>query len=180
PGPAGERVDHGRAGLSRATTRLSERGAVSGPQFELRVVGDAADLDQTALAAAVEQANRSGIVEDLPASAPSCRFTHELLRRAVYDRIGSLRRPELHLRVGEALERVHAADNAEIVAELAYHFTIAAPLSGAERGVEYNLRAAEAAVATHAHDEAAARLSSALELGIADPSERTRVQVELG
>ena len=37
-----------------------------------------------------------------------------------------------------------------------------------------------AATATFAYGEAAARLSSALELGIADPGERARVQVELG
>ena len=159
---------------------LIELGAVSGPQFELRVVADAAELDRPALAGAVEEASRSGIIEELPASTPTYRFTHELLRRAVYERIGSIRRPELHLRIGEALERAHAADTTIVVAELAYHFTIAAPLAGAERGVDYNLRAAAAAIATLAYDEAAARLSSALELGIPDPSERTRVQVELG
>ena len=50
------------------------------------------------------------MLEELPEPAPACRFTHELVRRAVYDRITALRRAELHLRVGEALERVHAAD----------------------------------------------------------------------
>ena len=43
-----------------------------------------------------------------PSRRPPCRFTHELVRRAVYDRIAGIRRAELHLRVGEALERVHA------------------------------------------------------------------------
>ena len=51
---------------------------------------------------------------------------------------------------------------------------------GRERAVDYNLRAAEAATAAAAYDEAAARLPSALELGIADPRERARIQVELG
>ena len=64
--------------------------------------------------------------------------------------------------------------------ELAHHFTLAAPLAGVERGVEYNLRAAAAATTTLAYDEAAARLSGALELGIADPRQRAHVQAELG
>ena len=121
----------------------------------------------------------SGIVEELPEPAPACRFTHELVRRAVYDRVTGIRRAELHLRVGEALERVHAADPARVLPELAHHFTLAAPVAGAERAVDYNLRAADAAIAAAAYDEAAARLSTALELGIADPRERARVQVEL-
>ena len=50
-------------------------------------------------------------------------------------------RAELHLRVGEALERVHAADPARVLPELAHHFTLAAPVGGAERAVDYNLRA---------------------------------------
>ena len=87
--------------------------------------------------------------------------------------------PELHLRVGEALERIHDR-RPRVLPELAHHFTLAAPLAGVERGVEYNLRAAEAATATLAYGEAAARLSSALELGIADPRARARVQAELG
>jgi tetratricopeptide (TPR) repeat protein len=67
-----------------------------------------------------------------------------------------------------------------VLPELAHHFTLAAPLAGPERAVEYNLRAAAAATATLAYDEAAARLSTALEIGIAEPLERARVQVELG
>ena len=101
------------------------------------------------------------------------------MRRAVYDRITGIRRAELHLRVGEALERVHAADPARVLPELAHHFTLAAPVAGVERAVEYNLRAADAAIAAAAYDEGAARLTTALELGIADARERARVQVEL-
>src|SRR4029077_5493073 len=110
-----------------------------------------------------------GMIEELPEAQPACRFTHELVRRAIYDRIRRVRRPELHLRVGEALEHTYAVDLTDVVPELPYHFTLAAPLAGVERGVDYNLRAAETATATLAYGEAAARLSTALELGIADP-----------
>ena len=175
-----ELVDQRLSRLTPVTTMLIELAAVTGPRFELRVVADAAGIDQPAFSAALEQAARSGIVEDLPAAAPAGRFTHELVRRAVYDRISGIRRAELHLRVGEALERVHDADTSRVLPELAHHFTIAAPLAGVERAIDYNLRAAEAASASVAYDEAAARLSTALELGIADRHERARVQADLG
>jgi DNA-binding SARP family transcriptional activator len=180
PERIGELVDQRLSRLSPVTVMLIELAAVTGPWFELRIVAEAAGLDQPALTAALEQAARAGIIEDLPATAPASRFTHELLRRAVYDRISGIRRAELHLRIGEALERIHPADPSRFLAELAHHFTIAAPLAGVGRAVEYNLRAAEAASASVAYDEAAARLSAALELGISEPRERARVQADLG
>jgi DNA-binding SARP family transcriptional activator len=167
------------ARLPAEATATLELAAVAGPQFEVRVLSEAAALDQVALLTALEEAVRIGMVEELPQPAPACRFTHELVRRAVYDQITGIRRAELHLRVGEALEHVHAANPARVLSELAHHFTLAAPVAGAERGVAHNVRAAEAAIASGAFSEGAALLSTALELGIADPRERARVQVEL-
>ena len=160
--------------LAPETTSTLELASVAGTQFEVRVLAQAAGLAQAAVATAVEEAMRHGLVEELPELQPAWRFTHELVRRAVYDRITGIHRAELHLRVGEALESVHAADPARVLPELAHHFTLAAPVAGVERAVDYNLRAADAATAASAFEEAAARLSTALELGIADPRERAR------
>ncbi len=159
---------------------MIELAAVAGPRFELRLVAAAAGLDRAALTEAVVHAARDGIIEELPEAVPTCRFTHELVRRAVYDPIPRVRLRQLHLLVGEALEEVYAPDLARVLPELAHHFTIAAPLAGAERAVDYNLRAAEAATASVAYREAAARLATALELGISDPRVRAGVQAELG
>jgi tetratricopeptide (TPR) repeat protein len=165
--------------LSPATAAIIELAAVAGPRFEPRVLAEASALGQPALVAALAEAVGSGVVEDLPAPAPACRFTHELVRRAVYDRITGIRRAQLHLTVGEALERVHAADLAPVLPELAHHFTLGVAVGGPERAVEYNLRAADAAIGAAAFNEAAERVATALELGIADPQERERVQLEL-
>ena len=45
------------------------------------------------------------MIEELPSRTLAYRFTHELVRRALYDRLTGVRRAELHLRVGEALEQ---------------------------------------------------------------------------
>ena len=172
-------VGHRLARLRPESASLVELAAVAGPQFELRVLAAAAGLVTAALVDAVESAVRAGILEELAKSPTVGRFTHELVRRAIYDRIARIRRAELHLRVGEALERVHPDPAASVLPELAYHFTLAAPVSGSDRGIDYSLRAAEAAIGTGAYDLAAARLTSALELGIDDPRERSRRQAEL-
>src|SRR5262249_52200108 len=125
------------------------------------------------------EAVEAGLLEELPVPTLDWRFTHELVRRAVYDDLKRGRRVELHLRVGEALEQAHAGDPARVLPELAHHFTLAAPIAGVERAVDYNLLAANAAIGASSYDEAVARYSTALELGIADQRERLRVQAQL-
>ena len=136
----------------------------------------AATIEVGALLTALDEAVHSGMIEELRSVKLAYRFTHELVRRALYDALTAARRAELHLRVGEALERAGGAP----AADLAHHFTVAAPLAGAERGVAYNVAAARAAAAALAYDEADERLSVALSLGVEDPAQRAPLLIELG
>ena len=121
----------------------------------------------------------SGMVEELSSQRLACRFTHELVRRALYDRLSRARRAELHLRVGEALESSRAGADPR-VADLAHHFGAAAPFGGAERAIEYNLRAARQASESLDFEDGAARLRTAIEIGIEEPPKRAEVYLELG
>ena len=56
------------------------------------------------LAAALAEGVRSGMIEEVPGWTLAHRFTHELVRRALYDRLPAGRRAELHLRIGQALD----------------------------------------------------------------------------
>ena len=165
--------------LAPATTDVLELTATAGAEFEFDIVRRAAGLDEPDLLAVLDEAVRSGMIEELPSRPLSYRFTHELVRRALYDRLTGVRRAELHLRVGEALEAAEGRSG-RLLADLAHHFAAAAPLGGAERGIEYNVLAARAATAALAFDEAAARLRTALELRIEDLAERAEVFLELG
>jgi tetratricopeptide (TPR) repeat protein len=166
----------GRLGIR--TVAMLELAAVAAANVDLRVLAKGAGLNREMLVAAVGEAAGTGIVEELPGSRPCIRFAHELVRRALYDRLSRIRRAELHGRFGTALEEVHASDLTPVIADLAHHFTEAVPILGTERAVGYNLRAAEAAVAAVAFDDATARLETALDLGV--PEERLEsVRVKL-
>ncbi len=174
-----EVVSQRLARLGTETTGLLELAAVAGPEFGLDII-EASGLTDAARHGALEQAMASGMIEEAPSRRLAYRFTHELVRRALYDRMPGLRRAELHLRVAEALERADPVTESRRLAELAHHFTMAAPVDGPQRAIEYSLLAARAALQTLDFDEAEARFSSALELGIDDPRRRAETQLELG
>jgi DNA-binding CsgD family transcriptional regulator/tetratricopeptide (TPR) repeat protein len=167
------------AHLRPETSDLLELAATAGAEFGLVVLRLAADTSETALLEALDEAVRSGMIEELPSRTLAYRFTHELVRRALYDGLTAVRRAELHLRVGEALERA-GPHSGRRLADLAHHFAAAAPLGGAERGVRYSVEAARAAAAALAYDQAVEGLSLALELGTGEPAERAELLLELG
>jgi len=174
-----EVVSQRLARLSAGTTGLLELAAVAGPEFDLTAL-QPAGLSDSQRAAALEEATAHGMIEELPSARLAFRFTHELVRRALYDRMPRLRRAELHLRVAEALERDHVTGSTRGLAELAHHFGIAAPVDGPGRAIEYSLLAGRAALSALAFDEAAARFAFALELGIDDLGRAAETQLELG
>jgi DNA-binding CsgD family transcriptional regulator len=165
--------------LAPETTDLLELAATAGSEFELETIREAAGLEEPELHSALDEAVRSGMIEEIGSPHLAYRFAHELVRRALSDRLTAVRRAELHLRVGEALEGADGPVGRSL-ADLAHHFAAAAPLGGAERGIEYNVLAARAATASLAYEEAAERLRTALELRIDSPRERAEVFLDLG
>jgi DNA-binding CsgD family transcriptional regulator len=165
--------------LDPATTALLETAAVVGSEFELPAIATS-KVGDAELPAALEQAIAHGMIEEVPSRRLGYRFTHELVRRALYDRLPGLRRAELHLEVAESLERGRADGRPGGLAELAYHFTASAPLGGPRRAIEYSILAGRSALRALDFDEAETRFHAALELGIDDVRRRGQTQLELG
>jgi DNA-binding CsgD family transcriptional regulator/tetratricopeptide (TPR) repeat protein len=176
-----EVVSHRVDRLEPATAGILELAAVAGSAFTLDLLRRASAVTEATLLDAVDDAVRSGLLLDSPGPRLAYRFTHELVRRAVSDRLSAVRRAELHLKVAEALERVPADGEGRLrLAVLAHHYTAAAPVGAAERAIESNLLAAESAFSSLAFEETVARLRTALEVGIAEPRRRAEIHLQLG
>src|SRR5262245_19617378 len=173
-----EVVSHRLSQLSPEANDLLALAAVAGFEFELDTVRRAAVVPEQSLLDAVDETVRDGLLLEAPGRVLAYRFVHELVRRAVTDRLPAARRAEIHLRVAEALEA--QGDGPSRLPALAHHFTAASPIGGPERAVRYNLLAAESAVRAVAFDEAEDRFRTALELGIDGDLERLAVMFRLG
>ncbi|HET7170804.1 MAG TPA: AAA family ATPase [Gaiellales bacterium] len=168
------------ARLDPGTQAVLELAAVAGPEFETEVVRRAGALEPGALAAALADGVRSGMIEEVPGRTLAHRFTHELVRRALYDRLAAGGRAQLHLQIAWALDERPGERSARALGDIAHHFAAAAPIGGTDRAVEYSLLAAAASMAALAFDEAAIALRTALELGIPGGTDRADALLDLG
>ena len=115
------------------------------------------------LAALMGEAEEMGIVGVAGPSAS--RFTHPLLREALYDDLSAQERTRLHRQVADALESLHASNVTPCLAELAYHWRAGARApEDIEKAIDYSTRAGNAAVAVFAYEEATTHFRGAVEL----------------
>ncbi len=179
--PAGVReVISGRLRrLSPACNEALEIASVVGREFTMEILEAASGLGRESLAEALDEAQRAGLIDE--ASSGGYRFAHALTQEAVYAEQGAHRRAQLHGRVGEALERLHAADPDPHLADLARHFSSA---RDAEKTLDYAIRAGHRAMDQLAFEEAASLYARALrafdQLGRSEVEERGQILLALG
>src|SRR5262249_21701217 len=104
----------------------------------------------------------TGLLVETADGSSELRFSHALVRDALYEGVTSLRRSRLHARIGDAIES-RAANDAR-AAELAYHFSAGAAAGTGGRAVRYAVAAARAAAAQTAWHDAADHWVNALQL----------------
>lgn len=108
---------------------------------------------------ALDEALAAQLFEERDGS--SYRFTHALVRSALYDELSAPRRSQLHRRIGEALEALYADDLDEHLSELAAHFVAAD--SESPQAVSYSIRAGDRAQQLFAWEEGAMHYQRALQ-----------------
>ncbi len=112
----------------------------------------------------LEAALRSSIVNEVPRAFGRYRFTHALVREALYEEIGTSERAVIHRRVGEALEQMQGTNPPSDLAEIAFHYTEGASPEEFEKAIIYAKRAGERAVDQFAWEEASTQFRDALTL----------------
>jgi tetratricopeptide (TPR) repeat protein len=152
--------------------------AVIGPEFDLVLLERVKQEGARTLAELMHEAAEVSIV-----AAPSrhtYRFTHPLIREALYKDSTDAERTRLHRVIAEGLEETHAANLTPYLAAIANHFREAGIV---EKAIDYSIRAGEAAYAVLAFEDAASHWQAALALmdaTVADAERRAGLLERLG
>lgn len=139
------------AELAPESAHVLRTAAVAGRAFDLLVVERASGADAGRVDAAVESALMLGLVE--AENVGRYRFTHALVRDALYAMVPPPTRARAHAAVATALEDRYAGTVGAHVSELAEHYRLAGPALSRSAWL-FASRAAEAASAQSAWDEA--------------------------
>jgi tetratricopeptide (TPR) repeat protein len=147
--------------------------AVIGRDFDVRVLQEVASLPGERLRETLREAQAARVIA--PSGPGRFRFAHVLVSDTLADSLSESSRLQLHLGIGQALERGVAGPLESQLAAIAHHLLEAAPAGEVEQGLRYATAAAEQAEARFAHEEAARmyeRALSALQLAPADERRR--------
>ncbi|WP_162231713.1 ATP-binding protein [Allosalinactinospora lopnorensis] len=153
------------APLSADAVQVLSAAAVVGRDFDVALVSAASDLPAERVLGSVSEAVEMGAVAEAAEAAGLYRFSHPLMREAIYEGLPLPARLQMHQRVGTAIERLHGLDPAPYLGELAYHFAQAAAAGKGAKAEEYARQAGDRAMLSYAYEEAAVHYQRALEAG---------------
>ncbi|WP_436494525.1 BTAD domain-containing putative transcriptional regulator [Actinokineospora sp. HUAS TT18] len=155
------------AALEPEPRRLLRAAAVAGFTFELDLAADAAGLTPDDAMDGLDELVESGLVTEVIAGhgarpVPKYRYTHDVVRRAVYEQLSETRRRWLHARLADAIEHRRADNLATHSRALAHHRSAGAAADGDTRAVQASWHAAAWATRKGAQSEAVRLLEQAL------------------
>jgi predicted ATPase len=156
-------IDGRLAPLPDPSRPVLRAAAVIGREFDLACLERACGLAAGEILDRLDAPVRDDIV--VPTDFPGrYRFSHALVREALYADIPSSERATLHHRVGESIESLHGVDVEPPLSELAHHFSAALSAGGAAKAIAYTRRSAEQAMRHLAWEEAARAFRETLQL----------------
>src|SRR4051794_11981562 len=143
--------------------KLLVTASILGREFRLNALERVAGVSREEVLVAIDAAVVARVVEEAPARG-ALRFSHALVRDALYDELTPAGRARGHARAGAALEELYAADPEPHLAELAFHFCVSADAGTAARAVGYAERAAARAAEQLAYEESVRLYELALDV----------------
>src|SRR6266508_2393570 len=150
--------------LSEQCHRVLTLASVLGPEFRLDALVRVSGLSAEALLEVIDEAVAARVVIEVPGTIGRMRFSHALVRDALYDSPAPRRRVQLHREIGEMLEGLYVEDPEPHLAELAHHFCEAVPGGDVDKAVDYARRAGERAAALFAYEEGVRLFRLAIEV----------------
>lgn len=158
-----EVVAHRLEKLPADTLELLSTAAVIGREFDLQILTRVSGLEAGVALERLQTALDGAIVTQ-GGEPGRYVFAHGAMRDALYDDLPALRRSQLHISAGEAIEELYEDRIESHLSAIAYHLAKAAPQGDVGKAADYAWWAGERAAATYAYEDAVGLFETALRL----------------
>jgi serine/threonine protein kinase/tetratricopeptide (TPR) repeat protein len=136
--------------------------AVAGREFTLPLLQEVTGLEEEKLLEAVDQAEAGRVLVPRPSLGQEAyAFVDNQTRDVLYRGLSTARRRRYHLRVGQAMEKVHARRLDQHYDALAHHFLEGNDL---QKALDYVVKAGDRASSIYSWDRAISHYQTALEV----------------
>ena len=162
--------------------------AALGPEFSVDVLRRVVDTPSDELLDRLGEATQAGLIGPMPGALGRFRFSHDLIREALYDGLSPGRRAHLHRRIAETLQALYGRNPDAYLAELAHHFFEACrsgnaggdgTRNAADLAISYARDAGDQALRSLAYEEASRLYRMALQVLERFPSDDLEPRLEL-
>lgn len=162
------------ARLPEVTEDVLQVAAVIGIDFSSHVVSGAIDHGSETVLDALDEATKANILRET--GQGTYRFSHALVRAALYEDLAATKRARVHLRIARMLESMNADP-----ADLVYHYLRATGIDGdaLSKAIDHALTVGQRALSQAASKEAEATFLETLSLLDAAKEQATRRRVEV-
>ena len=166
----GRRVER----LSPEARQVLTTAAVVGRSFDTTLLEALGDAEGDALLTALEEAEAAKLILSV-SSGREMRWTfaHGLIRQTLENSLSFPRRQRAHLRVAEAVERVHGAKVDRYASDVGRHLFQAGAAANPEKTVRFLALAGDQALEAGAFDEALRQFDDALSVHDEDDQRQT-------
>jgi tRNA A-37 threonylcarbamoyl transferase component Bud32/tetratricopeptide (TPR) repeat protein len=146
--------------ISRRLARLGDEArkvlaaaAVIGRSFPIDVLDAIVDIDEDAVLDIVEQSERAQLLQAERSRDARYTFVHELIRSTLLNGLSIPRRQRMHLKIGDAIERLRARSLDSYTSVLAHHLYQAGAAVDSDRAVRVLTDAMQRTYAAGAFEE---------------------------
>ena len=165
--PEGIRLVIGRRvqRLSADERRLLTTAAIVGRSFDLALMEAVSGGDDDAVLTALEAAEAAKLIVSVSSRRDArWEFAHGLIRQTLANSLSLPRRQRAHLRVADAMERIHGKRAFRHAVDLAHHLLQAGAAADEDRAIRYLTLAGDQELEAGAYDEALRQFDEALSL----------------
>ncbi|MDG0868164.1 AAA family ATPase [Candidatus Lucifugimonas marina] len=155
PSSAVETIESRLRMVPAESLEVIEYGAALGNEFDFARLAAAMHVeDKNSLIDTLGSSIEFGFISEKSDSVGWFRFTHEVIRTVVYDRLPNSRRAQIHREIAEALEQLPDESTVDHAAEISSHWQNAGVTGDMGQSAVWALRAGREALASYSYDAA--------------------------